>query len=276
MSALAAALDYACRGWPVSPWGSSGDRKFPLTPHGHRDATTDPSVIAAWWHRHPNALAAIVTGEPSGVVVLDIDVRVHGSGWDSLELLGVSHHPETPTAHSPRGGCHLLFIWPGRYVKTAAGALGPFLDIRADGASVILPPGPGRYWDPHLGSDTPLAPMPAWMVAAEPEPPDIGPRPSIKQTISRYAETALDRAVENIIKAPGGRQRDTLNREVFAIAGLVAGGVMPSALALEALQWAARHMVSYDSRRPWRNPDKLVNAAFLDGLRHPRRPKARR
>jgi hypothetical protein len=94
--------------------------------------------------------------------------------------------------------------------------------------------------------------------------------------LSRYGEAALDHAVERIARAPDQEQRDTLNREVFGIARLVAGGVIPSPLALEALHWAARQMPSYDSRRPWRSAElqKTVQAAFLDGLRHPRRPSA--
>jgi putative DNA primase/helicase len=224
----------------------------------------------------PNAFPSIATGEQSGVVVLDIDVRTEGNGWDTLDTLGVSHHPETPTAHSPRGGCHLLFAWPGHHVKTIAGGLGPYLDIRGDGGSVILPPGPGRYWDPHLGPDTSLALMPDWMIIAEPTRPAADQRPIIKQRVSRYAERRLDKAVENILNAPDGAQRDTLNREVYAVARLVAGGELPSALALEALQWSSRQMVSHDPRRPWRDTDKLVNVAFLDGLRHPRRLQVRR
>ena len=109
MTPRVAALAYAARGWPVSPWRQRGDVKFPLTPHGHLDATTDPERISAWWRQHPNALVSIATGEQSGVVALDIDVRPGGSGYHTLELLGVSLHPDSPTAHTPRGGAHVLF-----------------------------------------------------------------------------------------------------------------------------------------------------------------------
>jgi putative DNA primase/helicase len=241
------------------------------------DATTDIAVIGECWCRWQDAIPAIATGERSGLVALDIDLRPDLSGFDSLDDLGVSMHPETPTSHTPRGGCHLLFAWPGHFVKTVAGKLGRGLDIRGDGGSLMLPPGPGRCWDPHLGPDLPLAPMPAWMVILESaHQVDKTSRPIVRQPLPRYGEVALDNAVNRMIAAPAGAQRDTLNREVFAIAGLVAGGVIPSPLALEALQWAARRMTSHDSHRPWRETDKLVNAAFLDGLRHPRQPGGRR
>jgi hypothetical protein len=273
---LDAALGYAARCFPVFPVRPD---KRPLTGHGLLDASVDPTIIRAWWRRWPTAQPAIATGEPSGVVALDIDVRPDGSGLDTLDDIDVTFHPETPTAHTPSGGCHLLFVWPGYRVKTVAGKLGRYLDLRADGGSLILPPGPGRFWDPFLNLDTvQLAPMPGWMVIYEPPPQMETPRPVVKQPLSRYGEAALDAAVNGILSAPAGQQYTTLNRQVFTIAALVAGGLIPSPLALEALHWAARRMVSHDARRPWhvRDLDKIVNAAFLDGLRHPRQPESRR
>jgi hypothetical protein len=175
----------------------------------------------------------------------------------------------------------VLFRWPGYFVKTCSGELAPHLDIRGDGGSLILPPGPGRFWDPVLGLDTPVAPMPERMVVAEPElasEPAPSPRPTQPQHLSRYGETALDAAVKAITGAPDGQQRDTLNREIYSIARLVAGGVLPAGLAIESLQWAARQLRSYDPRRPWRRAelDKIVRGAFADGLVRPRQPKRRR
>ena len=100
--ALDAALGYAARGWPVSPWGTRGNRKFPLTGHGHLDATTDRGILEQWWTRWPGAIPAVATGEPSGVVALDIDIRPAGSGFDSLGELGIVAHPEGPTTHTPK------------------------------------------------------------------------------------------------------------------------------------------------------------------------------
>ncbi len=60
---LAAALDYAARGWPVFPLhnpragGGCSCRKadcnqigkHPRTEHGVKDATTDTATIRGWW-----------------------------------------------------------------------------------------------------------------------------------------------------------------------------------------------------------------------------------
>jgi hypothetical protein len=143
------------RRWPVFPVAAN---KRPITEHGLLDATCDEGIIHKWWANRPDALIAIRTGAPSGLIALDIDVREGVHGFDSLEALGVSFHPASPTTHTPQGGCHVLFAHPGRYIKTIAGRLGPGLDVRGDGGSLIMPSGPGRMWDPHLGPDTALAP----------------------------------------------------------------------------------------------------------------------
>ena len=48
-AALVAALEYAERGWPLFPMGTSGNRKYPLTDHGRSDATRDPALIREWF-----------------------------------------------------------------------------------------------------------------------------------------------------------------------------------------------------------------------------------
>jgi Bifunctional DNA primase/polymerase, N-terminal len=272
-SPVATLQDYAARGWPIFPMSM---RKVPLTEHGLSDATTDLAAIREWGRRWPSAIPALATGEPSGVVALDVDVKPDAYGPDSLEALGVNFHPATPTSHSPSGGFHMLFQHPGpgRYIKTIAGRLGRGLDIRGDGGSLMLPPGPGRHWDPHLGPDTPLAPMPEWMVIREPEPvraTATGATNPIGE-LSAYCEGALDAAFRRIVEAPAGQQEQTLNKEAFGLATLVGAWGMPPALALEALHKAAGKMPSHDRRRPWRQKelDRKVTDAFAAGLRHPR------
>jgi hypothetical protein len=119
--------------------------------------------------------------------------------------------------------------------------------------------------------------MPEWMRIVEPEAHPVQEKaaPIPPQRLSRYAETALDGAVKAIVSAPDGQQRDTLNREIYSIARLVAGSVLPAGLAIESLQWATRQLRSYDLRRPWRpgELDKIVRGAFADGLARPRQPE---
>ena len=65
------ALRYARRGWPVLPVSSS---KVPLIPDWPNRATTEPATIRDWFEKKfPGAGVGIVTGPPSGLVVLDVD-----------------------------------------------------------------------------------------------------------------------------------------------------------------------------------------------------------
>jgi putative DNA primase/helicase len=264
---LDAALAYARRGWPVFPCNSL---KRPLTPHGFHDASSDQAQIRGWcWDA---ALVAVATGQPSGIVVLDIDIREGGSGIDSLELLGINFHPQTATAHTPSGGIHVFYVWPGYEVPSSAGKIGPYLDVRGDSGYIILPPGTGRFWDPHLGSDTPLASMPEWMVIRD---PSIGQPVGTSKPVGElnaYCEAALDNAFRRIIGAPSGQQEETLNREAYGLGRLVGSWGMPPRLALETLQLAAARMPSFDRRRPWRPKEfeRKISASFTAGLRQPR------
>jgi hypothetical protein len=270
-SALEAALEYARRFGPV--WPQTPAKTGYAGTRGSADATRDEATVRRCWTSHPEAVPALLTGAISGVVVLDIDLKNGRHGLDSLELVGVTTHPITPTAHTPSGGLHLLFKYPGRFVRSSSDRIGPGLEVKGDGAWITLPPGPDRFWDPHLGLERPLALMPEWMVVSESDyQRHSTPQRHPAAYVSRYAEAALDSAVKAIVNAPAGSQRDTLNLECFSIGGLVAGGQISCSLALEALLWAARQMPTHDPRRPWRVRDleRIVRDALLDGQRHPR------
>lgn len=269
---LDAALNYARRGWAVLPVGVD---KKPLTTHGLHDATTSEAIIQRMWTRWPNALIAIATGRVSGVVVLDVDVRPNGSGFDSLDRLGISILPGAPTAHTPSRGMHFFFEAPAYEVKNSASKIGPYLDVRGDGGYIIVPPGPGRSWDPIKNIDiTPPPPMPEWLVVHPVKlPPPQQRRPSKPSgQLSAYGEAALDNAVKRIISAGAGEQEVTLNTEAYCIGTLVSGGEIPEALGLEAMHWAARKMPSFDDYRPWQASalERKVNKALADGMTNPK------
>lgn len=45
--------------------------------NGCLDATTDPEQVKRWWTTYPNANIGIATGEKSGVIVIDVDIKHH-------------------------------------------------------------------------------------------------------------------------------------------------------------------------------------------------------
>ena len=130
---LAAALDYAARGWHVFP--TRPGTKQPATPNhpahlcdhtdprchdGHtgweQRATTDPDRITRAWTRRRYGIG-IACG-PAGLVVIDLDTPTdpsHRSGADrlaELEEAAGEPLPETRSVCTPSGGTHLYFAAP--------------------------------------------------------------------------------------------------------------------------------------------------------------------
>lgn len=132
--------------------------KHPRCHHGINRGTKDPKKIRAWWNAHPDSNVGIVTGTASGLLVIDVDPR-HG-GVDGLRALEteLGKLPATAAANTGGGGLHLLFCHPGGRVVSKIG-FRPGLDIRADGAFIVVEPSRhfsgGRYlWRPNADPRT--------------------------------------------------------------------------------------------------------------------------
>jgi len=131
---LAAALDYAAAGLPVLPLAG----KVPRNRNGLTSASTDVLVVAEWWRRWPDANVGIVTGPPSGYVVLDIDGP---AGLRSLAELEHRHGKlKTAQVLTGSGGWHYWFCLPDEGIRNSAGVLGEGLDVRGAGGYVVAPP----------------------------------------------------------------------------------------------------------------------------------------
>lgn len=136
MDALAAALDYASRGWHVFPCRPG--EKAPATAHGFKDATTDTDTIRAWWTKNPAYNVAIATGKVSGIVVVDIDPR-NGGDLEWAMLTAQNDTPRTWTVRTPSGGRHFYFKCPDAGAPSRTG-IRPGIDVKADGGYVLAPP----------------------------------------------------------------------------------------------------------------------------------------
>jgi len=99
-------------------------------------------IIEAELRRHPDSNLGVVTGEVSGVIVLDIDSE---EGKEALsEALGLKDGelPLAPTVRTGGGGWHVYVRWPKDATmapRTGVRVL-PGVDIRAEGAFVVVPP----------------------------------------------------------------------------------------------------------------------------------------
>ena len=134
---LRQALAYAARGWPVFP--CQAGQKTPATPHGYRDATTDPGQITAWFTRNRLWNVAIATGAP-GPDVLDVDEHgPAGNGYAAFAKLSTAGLADGAAAYvrTPGGGLHAYF----RGSDQRNGHLpARHLDFRSLGGYILAPP----------------------------------------------------------------------------------------------------------------------------------------
>jgi putative DNA primase/helicase len=193
---------------------------------------------------------ALRTGDVSGVLVVDIDFK----GGDAVEW--PEDLPATVAVETGGGGLHLYFSMPqgvdiGNKVKLDGVIKSTkwSVDIRGNGGCVIyvgsVHPETGaiyKWMEGYSPDEVKLAELPQqWVerLTKKPEPP----RPSSSNSLpvegrSRYASRALERAVQNVATCPHGARNDTLNREAFAVAGLIDTGDLPESEVCARLEEA--------------------------------------
>lgn len=161
-------------GWACSCGkpGCDSPAKHPvahLAPNGLNSASNDPTVVAGWF-TGASWNVGLVTGQPNGFIVLDIDPAHDGD--NSLAALEREHGPLPPTWRflTGGGGAHILFRHPGGRVPNSAGKVGAGVDVRGDGGYIVAPPSLHMSGRPyvisvdHHPNDTPLADAPNWLI----------------------------------------------------------------------------------------------------------------
>lgn len=131
---LEQALKYAEEGFYIFPLRPN--EKKPIEKGGFHNATTYKDVISAWWRTYPEANIGIATGK-SGLVVIDIDIKEDGNGFDSLDSAGFNL-PNTLTSTTGSGGKHLIFNDDIGF-RSSTNIL-PKVDTRAEGGYIVAPP----------------------------------------------------------------------------------------------------------------------------------------
>ena len=138
--------------------------KHPTTPHGFNDASSDPERIAEIFARWPGDNVGLKTGRASGTVIIDVDPR--DGGMETLRRLQAEHgyFPPTRLHATGGGGFHYVLGYPEGVKELPSRTIGPGVEVKADGAGVVLPPSihasGGRY---DVLIDAPLAPLTWWV-----------------------------------------------------------------------------------------------------------------
>jgi hypothetical protein len=185
MKFIEAAFDLVQFGWqvfPLRPWSkepliSKGDGG-----NGCHDATDDEEILAEWGKLYPNANIGIATGEPSGIIVVDLDPRNGSEETISKLAARKQTFPSTVEVRTWSGGTHLYFAWqPG--IINSKSKLGRGIDIKTTGGYVVAPlsrvrcrdtgkTGVYRWVCSPLGEHLPR--LPQWAVEAlKPKPQPI-------------------------------------------------------------------------------------------------------
>ncbi len=279
-----AAQQFARLGWAVFPVEPGGKR--PLTPHGCRDATTDPYAIATWWTRWPNANIGLACGAVSGLDALDLDRKGDVNGFSALAELEAEFAslPLTVTSVTPSGGKHYLFRNPGLKLPNRVGLRRDVngiskiyrgLDFRADGGYIVLPPSArpdGAYrWlnDPDFID---LAPPPDWLLRILMPPPSRPPMPSrltwdLKP--DAYVLAVINGECRAVAQTKPGERNDRLFRAAARLGEIVGSGLLPRAVAERVLEQAADESGLPADDAGWAGVRATIASGLNRGLQNP-------
>lgn len=243
---LDAAAFYVGVGFKVFPLAAGSKLPAIKGGHGFKDATDDVAQIDAWAKAYPNANIAIATGEPSGIVVIDIDPR--NGGMESVTKLagrGLTF-PSCPEARTGNGGLHLFFALPKR-LKSSKNRLGPGIDVKSTGGYVVAAPsviaasdqGPGGTYKWVVAPSPKYLPeLPSWALAML--IPRADPLPKFEPRISEEgAERSLEGIAKKVAGAPEGERNNVLNWGAYHAGELIAQGKIGPSKVVQRLTQAA-------------------------------------
>lgn len=131
---LDTAIEYATKyKWSIIPLKPQDKKPYiKWEPYQKRPATiTD---IRQWWSKYPDAMIGVITGQVSGLSVIDIDSQ--GGQKAVTDLLPDNF--VAPTAVTPRGGMHIYLKYCPD-LRTSSDVL-PGVDVRSEGGYVAVPP----------------------------------------------------------------------------------------------------------------------------------------
>ena len=220
-----------------------------------QDADKVDAYLSSWWGRPEPYYLAVVTGEVSGMAIVDVDslaarqLVIDTIGcWPRTVDSDPPHHPAvTPTTTTTNDGWHLWYRYRAG-MRNVVRRGGEKLDARGDGGYVLVPPSSigrrGYRWgvSPFVSEGGVWPPMPIPPELAELLWPPLPTRPFTRApTIhtTKYVDVALERETAAVASANEGTRNDQLNRSAFALARFVHEGQLPPAVYVEQLTAAA-------------------------------------
>lgn len=192
--------NYLVNQWKVFPLKPGS--KIPATAHGFKDATLDATQVDKWIASLPGCNWAVATGEDSGIVVVDVDVKDGG-----LDEVKKYNFPPTLTVSTPTGGMHLYYSYLGELIGNRT-RLYPGIDIRASGGYVVAPPSKDYHF---VAGFCKPAPLPLWL-EAELKRERLPQTPSEGRDLSEREGRLSRQTLEFLVQ---GAQEGTWNARLF-------------------------------------------------------------
>ncbi len=132
MTHLDHALKYLSQGWSVIPIKPGSKLPALASWLEFQKRLPTEEEVKRWWKKWPTANIALVCGEISGVIVVDIDPKSGGT-TEGLEL-----HP-TLCSRTGGGGQHIFYKWNKNLIGAKVGVKAG-IDIRSEASYVVIPP----------------------------------------------------------------------------------------------------------------------------------------
>ena len=280
MSARDEALRYAAADMHIFPVNAA---KRPLTPHGFKDASSDPEVIKAWLQKWPYC----DFGWPCRrtVVVVDIDMKRRQERLRRLQAprrMRSTRGPNAASQQRPRAGC-TSSLRRQEPTRTRSAIAGTGIDTRSLGGYVVLP----RRATAASGCAPSLAPTASWSRwpkrrrgstprCKKPSRAAVGlaPQAALVQATSiptpgrrrRRARSSSVHAPRSPPRPPGA-QDATRHAQCYLVGGFIGRGDLGYEEGFAALLAAALAMPAYAD--PWHNLETRVARSIEAGMAAP-------
>lgn len=226
-------------------------------------ATNDLLTLCFYLEQYPDCYLLYRTGEQSGEVIIDTDIKNGKNGISEFIDLCKKNNFDpyrTRIVLTPSGGLHFIFKYPVGYdIKTSAGKIGDGIDVRAN-RGVIYAPGvirkEGSYTERMYMVVNDVTPIeyPEFLIHLTQRPETILKKADkrnsnlntrnnhplhIAENLVEAARDELAIAVHKISTTVLGSRNETLYKQAFKLGCMVYEGIIVEETVISHLQLAA-------------------------------------
>jgi len=248
MNKIEYAIEYAKNfGYSVVPANSEQKKGSYVKWKKYQDRVADEIQIVEWFEDYPEAGIAVVTGQISNLIVLDIDPR-HG-GMETIKENNLQL-PVTVSVNTGGGGYHYYYKYPQKLSEKLGGKIKNFtgenvdlpgLDLRADGGFVYAPPSlhpSGERYEFAEGlspAEVELTEPPEWLI-----------------NVIKNRQQAEQKKSTDWEKKWAGSKEGNRNNSAAQLAGKLAHSAVPPEAAKEILleKWNSKNIAANGAQNP--------------------------